>query len=363
MTVTATSDGKLAPSGRDVPAADMVKGVIATKKVRVKCATGERGHRFAEGPSGRVPWYSQAPLCKRIKHEGQPDELRPTVPGWTWGEDPMHKGPNEKSISAVGCGLTSVAMILSYFGYKVTPGDLNIYAQNNGIYASDSNCIHDWDALFRYGGANLSFSRGLPKNKRYLDADQAKDPGMRRALFNIARAQLEKGLPCIGRVDYNDLKHTSWGDHFIVLVGIHQDGHLLINDPGRFCPGHLEIGNGAMHPDVSDNYIGESLWTMDAQPIGTEKNGGYKLMRIDIVEGNHGSVVSVPATAPVDNPPTDAKFQAWAHGEVTKHVDSFSDRLLAAARTVIVAQIKAALAGQSAAKYTFELASINLLVK
>lgn len=52
-----------------------------------------------------------------------------------WNDDPYDHLPG-KTVQQKGCGTTSLAMIMSYYGYSITPGDLNTFLVN---YYNDSN--------------------------------------------------------------------------------------------------------------------------------------------------------------------------------------------------------------------------------
>src|SRR5512143_2084184 len=99
---------KGAPSGKGLSAADIAAKKEARKQIGV-IAPNAAGHTIVP-----VIWYSQA------------------SPGWA-----SEKMVSE-TISKVGCGLTSAAMILSYFGYTCTPHDLNDHAQRKHVYSPGS---------------------------------------------------------------------------------------------------------------------------------------------------------------------------------------------------------------------------------
>jgi 6-phosphogluconolactonase/glucosamine-6-phosphate isomerase/deaminase len=58
--------------------------------------------------------------------------------------------------------------------------------------------------------------------------------------------RLHKGLPSVVWVDY---KNGAGGDHFVVIVGMAPNGHLIMNDPAT------PSGNGAMNWQDSGNRI------------------------------------------------------------------------------------------------------------
>lgn len=334
MTQAATAE-KPPASGMALTEKQIAKGKEALQDILVSDAAPP-AHVFCEGTNGRVPWYSQAP------------KNPPPAPVATWTWKDLDMNPNAttpKKIGSVGCGLTSAAMILKYYGYDVDPRKLNEYAQQSGIYGASSNCIADWGKLFKYGGATLSFSRGTSANGRCLSADDTTDPKKVKKLFDLARERARAGKPSIARVFYKCGPPSSYlkgGNHFVVVVGVHRDGHLLSNDPGRFFAS-LDVGNGASCPDIQDNWIAED------PSKGTSKNGGYVLMRIDLIDGPAGSASSSTASVSATTEITQENWKEVTKQKVEQHLGTLKNPLLQAVRGFVREAVKTAFTGAEVA--------------
>lgn len=350
MITHSTEPKPSAPSGQAVP-----KEAIAQKEPRVTALVKASSapateHTLVTGPHGRVPYFSQNP--------DRPPPSRPelTKEQWQWGGVQMRNN----SIGSVGCGLTSAAMVLSYYGYKVTPLELNEYAQkDDAVYARGNNKISDWRKLFQYGGAPLTHKPG-----REYGEEELKTAEGRKTLWEDARRRAANNQPSIARVDYvspsapaNDPdKYDRWGDHFVVIVGLHKNGkHLLINDPGRNQSN--TNGNGSEHPECKENWLAEDP-SDGCQKKGT---GGYRLIRIDEIDGPPAVSIKEP-----EEPLTEENWKGWASRESKRQIDNFIPRLLQTARSVIIQEITALFAQVSAssvATYTFQPARLKLLVE
>jgi hypothetical protein len=128
------------------------------------------------------------------------------------------------NMGCVGCAVTSMAMVLAYYGREVDPGKLRDFLRG-------SACPLDWRAACQYPGGTR------------LRMEWHENPSTRRKRI-VER--LHKGLPSIVWVDY---KNGAAGDHFLVIVGMASNGHFLMNDPAS------PSGNGALHWQDTHNRI------------------------------------------------------------------------------------------------------------
>ena len=132
---------------------------------------------------------------------------------WEYGSD----------MGTSGCAVTSMAMVMAYYGRDVKPGQLRGYL---------GSCFVDWNRACECGGGNHS-----PVLTTHWDVDK---PGYQVSSrrHNIM-ARLAKGLPTIAWVDYKGARGEGNGDHFVVVVGVAPDGSLIMNDPAAQSGGAL----------------------------------------------------------------------------------------------------------------------------
>jgi hypothetical protein len=121
-----------------------------------------------------------------------------------WAGAPLGTSPTE-SIASAGCAITSVTMMLRYYGMNTDPGAFNAWLTANGGYAYDDQLI--WDAVTRYSGGRVGFSG-------WLGAD-----------LGVIQAELDAGRPVVAEVRLGD------NQHFVLLTGYATEGGILINDP------------------------------------------------------------------------------------------------------------------------------------
>ena len=122
-----------------------------------------------------------------------------------WGSVPYG---GKYTIAFAGCGITSMAMILNYYGYKITPIELASWVMDNGHYT--------------FGvGTSWSFFPAISKKYDIECTVIGKDPK------KLIKA-LEEGKPVIASMAPGTFTDTA---HFIVLRGITAEGKILVNDP------------------------------------------------------------------------------------------------------------------------------------
>lgn len=150
-------------------------------------------------PGGKVPFFGQ--------YAAPWGEYRPNGQG---GEDPKCQ-----SIRARGCGTTSLAMVLKFYGKNVTPKDTASWGLDCGIPRGA------WQPFSRSWTSSpwsdLKFER-VDANKAMELASQG-----RPIVFNCA--------PCVGSRQNGSIK--GYRGHYMVLTGSNDGGQTFtVNDPG-----------------------------------------------------------------------------------------------------------------------------------
>jgi hypothetical protein len=189
-------------------------------------ATSSGEHVFVLRNGAKVPHFSQGDSA--------------------WGSRTLGSAA---TISAKGCAITSVSMILKYYGRSVDPKTMDEYLDDNDGYSGDSV---KWDVAFKCGevegGVKFGALTSVTSNfKATLDQ------------------RITDNKPTLARVDYGSDDDGTY-NHFVVIVGRHKDGHYIMNDPAS------SGGNGASDP--SDINLIEK----------TTRKSGYTLVRLDIVD-------------------------------------------------------------------------------
>jgi hypothetical protein len=110
----------------------------------------------------------------------------------------------QESIGSAGCAVTSVAMLLAYYGVQTSPRRLNDWLTANGGYAEGDLLI--WTRLSDY----------VPNRFRYT--------GWHSPEASVINAELDAGRPVVAEVRLGS------NQHFIVLAGRSRDDYT-INDP------------------------------------------------------------------------------------------------------------------------------------
>lgn len=133
-----------------------------------------------------------------------------------WGNDKYGRS-NSDTVSQFGCALTSLAMVLNYYGYNYTPGQLNKY---KSIFDSSSRII--WDNVKSALGIN-----NLDVSKSHYDVGEMTYNQRVNYLFG----RVYSGQPVILGASINSNNY-----HFVVLSGVYirdNDVEIFIKDPGN----------------------------------------------------------------------------------------------------------------------------------
>jgi hypothetical protein len=121
-----------------------------------------------------------------------------------WAGAPLGTSPAD-TVGSAGCAITSVTMMLRYYGIDTDPGAFNAWLTANGGYAFDDAII--WDAVTSYTGGRVAFSA-------WLGSD-----------LGVIRNDLEAGRPVVAEV------RLDGNQHFVLLTGYTDEGGFVINDP------------------------------------------------------------------------------------------------------------------------------------
>ena len=109
------------------------------------------------------------------------------------------------TIGSAGCAITSVTMMLRYYGMNTDPGAFNTWLTANGGYAFDDQLI--WDAVTTYSGGRVAFSGWIGPD------------------LGVIENELDAGRPVVAEV------RLSGNQHFVLLTGYSAEGGLVIDDP------------------------------------------------------------------------------------------------------------------------------------
>jgi hypothetical protein len=158
-----------------------------------------------------------------------------------------------RTIKRAGCAISSIAMILAYYGRDMDPGKLDEYLDENDGYVGDNV---KWAVAFNAGSGNNSpnITLAQPRFTKKNDFETKIDE------------RITRNWPTLVHVDYGADRGLV-GDHWVVIVGKSHDGHFIINDPGT------SQGNGAANPNQDITKLGL-----------TKRKGGLNPVRLCLFE-------------------------------------------------------------------------------
>jgi uncharacterized protein YvpB len=120
-----------------------------------------------------------------------------------WSGNRLGSSPTE-TVGSSGCAITSVVMMLNYYGIGTDPAQLNAWLTNNGGYAFDDKIL--WATIDSYTGGKVNFTAWLGPD------------------ISLITSEIDAGRPVIAEVSLNG------GQHFVILTG-HDDNGFIMNDP------------------------------------------------------------------------------------------------------------------------------------
>ncbi len=121
-----------------------------------------------------------------------------------WGGAPLGSGTTD-TVASAGCAITSVTMMLRYYGINTDPGAINSWLTANGGYAFGDQLI--WDSITAYTGGRVAFSGWLGPD------------------LDVIHNELDAGRPVVAEVSLGG------NQHFVLLTGYSTEGGLTTNDP------------------------------------------------------------------------------------------------------------------------------------
>ena len=119
-----------------------------------------------------------------------------------WNFYPM--GSSGDTVGSSGCAISSVAMMLNYYGRTTDPGLVNLWLTHNGGYAFGDKIL--WSTIDSYSNGQVIFTG-------WLGAD-----------INLIVSEIDAGRPVIAEV------RLMGNQHFVILTGYDVNG-FIINDP------------------------------------------------------------------------------------------------------------------------------------
>ncbi|MEO6796339.1 MAG: C39 family peptidase [Candidatus Dormibacter sp.] len=121
-----------------------------------------------------------------------------------WGGAPLGFSPTD-TIASAGCAITSVTMMLRYYGINTDPGAFNSWLNGNGGYLNDDQLL--WSSIDGYSRGRVAFSGWLGPD------------------LDVIHTELDAGRPVVAEVSLGG------NQHFILLTGYSTEGGLTANDP------------------------------------------------------------------------------------------------------------------------------------
>ncbi len=163
-----------------------------------------------------------------------------------WGGNKLGK---KKTLGQAGCAITSIAMILKFYGREIDPGSLDEHLDANNGYSGDN--VY-WAKAFEAGEVagkpTLKLTDHQFKSTKQFDAK--------------VHERLGRHWPTLAHIDYGQDAGLR-GDHWVVIVGSTPGGDFIINDPGT------SRGNGAGNP-----------WNRTTILQQSRRKGGLNLVRL-----------------------------------------------------------------------------------
>lgn len=119
-----------------------------------------------------------------------------------WAKQPLGTCKSE-TIGSDGCTITSVAMVFNYHGISTDPSKLNQFLTKNAGYAS--GCLLSWGTLKKA-------SQNILTDREINQSDVSK--------------YVSQGKPVVAKL----VGYLAY-EHWVVIIGIQEDGKYQINDP------------------------------------------------------------------------------------------------------------------------------------
>lgn len=121
-----------------------------------------------------------------------------------WAGATLGTSPTD-TVGSSGCAITSVVMMLNFYGINTDPGSFNAWLTANGGYAFDDALI--WAAVDQFTSGRVRFSGWLGPD------------------LGIIHNEIDYGRPVVAEVSLNG------NQHFVLITGYTAAAGLQINDP------------------------------------------------------------------------------------------------------------------------------------
>lgn len=122
-----------------------------------------------------------------------------------WGLTKL--GFSSDDIEVKGCALTSLSMVLKYYGVDTDPGELNDWLKANGGFQ----------------GGSISWSKIYEKSGGTVEYIGQKDYSGTQAELDLIRSEIDAGYPVMAKMPF-------YGFHYVVITG-YSGSTFFINDP------------------------------------------------------------------------------------------------------------------------------------
>jgi GH24 family phage-related lysozyme (muramidase) len=175
-------------------------------------------------------------ISPRVPHFSQGDRR--------WGQRVLGRS---SSLSKEGCAITCIAMVLRFYGRDADPGSLDIFLDANNGYVGNSVKWGVADNFKQAGRQKLAYHRKT---------------GSEAELTETLRQRIADNRPTLARVDYGIDRGIVY-NHFVVAVGVTEDGDIVMNDPAT------RHGDGYEYPGPA-NIIQK-----------TSRKQGYRIVQLD----------------------------------------------------------------------------------
>jgi Mg-chelatase subunit ChlD len=181
----------------------------------------------------------------------------------TWKDKPLDHSTICR-FKDYGCAVTSVAMVLKYFGYDTNPLELNKSLTNIGALGKDANLV--FTKVEQLPGTEKIWIKDINNGKAYERVPVLWD----KSCQDRIRKELSNKYPVIGEVRYPPYNNNNI--HFIVFYGVNADKFYFqdpYDDPGAKVEREWEVGK-----------------------LGNGTLGKYKLYSLRIFHGNLRPIAS-----------------------------------------------------------------------
>lgn len=221
-------------------------------------------------------------------------------------------GSSTNTIGADGCALTCLTMLMQYYKHAIDVPTLNNWLTLNEGYSEEDLII--WDSIMRLAND--------------IDFIGIVNCGTVAAPIDKINQEVQNGHPVIIGVDFNHNPQATSPDHYVIIVGIMDDGTYIINDPWYsdqvFLTGRYAVNGMSQAEAILEVifYEGSSTDFVVEEPKPNQPN---------ISETQVGSEVSNEGTAPAAPEPTQPLIESTPTPDQTTPITDNTDKNTAVA--------------------------------